>query len=176
MYFEQLSIAVKDHIRTHLADYIAVGNVGFEKPVKLVMPRSFTAASFVGGTIGLHRDTLPALAVNFDTKDQSPTDENLWSYMYSGALVGMVGANNGDDVERLAKRWEAMLERFVREHQVPPTPTDSPFLIVQLGFSRSQFFGAAQIPTKEGEQPLWVDGFVIEVACLLSEQGPGTHI
>lgn len=178
MYFEYIAELTRDHIRTHLGAYLSDANTGHTKKTALVMPKSFEASSYVGGLLGVTRDTLPALAVNADNKEFSGSDEDLFVYLYTGQIAGMVTSGDALDVERQAKRYAALMELFVKEHLRLPHDDALPFRIIEFAFQRVTFFGAADIQeqsTGKNTNSYWIDGFLLDISWLVSEMGPGQH-
>jgi hypothetical protein len=153
-----------------------------DDPVDLPLPKSFEIASFVGGVAGLAgRNDFPALSIDAFTKTLSQTDENLYTYLYSGQITWMVGGDNAKVIEQVAKGYGAALEMYIRDHTYHPyaaafNAAALPFSFVDFTFLRAEFFGAANVELdQKGSRKLWVDGGRIDMAWNISENGPGQH-
>lgn len=179
MYYEQIAKITREHIRAHLPAYLAQVNALYDRPIKLDLPQRFDIATLVGGSVGVSRKTLPAFAITAFERAFSNSDEDVWSYLYSGQISGMVAStDSAETVESIARRYAGALEMFINDHRERPVladwdPTDYPFRFKGLGYSRTEFFGAAVV--EEGSVNLWIDGFRVDILWELIEAGPGQH-
>ena len=170
----------------HLEAALAAANALLDKPVTVVMPKAFDISSMVGGRTGLAgRESLPSLSIDAAEKVfAGVTEDNLWEFVYSGELLGMVAARSADEAESIAKCYVAACETIINSHQRAPFSASFnedalPFRITEFGWNRSTRFGAAQnTDTSEGQRAgamYWVDGFRTSVFWRVSEGGPGQH-
>lgn len=151
-------------------------NEQFTDKVSLPLPKTFDTASLVGGKAGVERATTPALALDCSDKQIATDTLNLWDYTYTGRFLGVISASSAEIAEKTTKRYAAAIELFVRNHLSLPH-TSAPFLIVEFGFDRETFFGAALVPdpTNPKSSGYWFDGFQIDVHWNVSEGGPSQH-
>lgn len=181
MFEEPLAAIIRDHCKEHMPALLTEVTARRGDAAQLPMPKRFEVSSLVGGTSGVSRATLPAMAFDFDTKDfvGFNGDNNLWEYAYQGIISCLVVARTSEEVERLAKRYDAATELYVQRHQYLPMPspippvTDWGFLITGFAFARSRRMGAAQVDEKGAM--VWIDGFTMEVEVRTSENGPFQH-
>lgn len=176
MYQEQLAKLTSDHIRTHIKAYlddIAADFTGAET-VPLLVPKRIEPASVVGGMISDFDKLLPQYAIDVLGKANSTDDSALWTYEYAGQINGLVNAGSQDAVDKLIKRHEAAVERFIREHRLLHQESNDRFSIVEFVFAGSDFSGAEDLGEQDGSQ-LWLAGFSINVSWFTSEDGPDQH-
>lgn len=186
MFGEAIARITRDHCMEHLEVLLAAANALLEKPVTLQMPKTFDISSIVGGRTGVAgRETLPSLSIDAPTKAyEGITEDDLWEFVYTGQILGMVSARSVDEAENIAKCYIAAMEQFVRLHLHAPfsasfNESGLTFSIVEFGWTRSNRFGAANLAdTSEGQRPgatYWVDGFRLDVFWRVSERGPEQH-
>jgi hypothetical protein len=174
----------RDHIREHLPTYLEQASALQDMAIRLPLPKSFEVASFVGGVAGVKdRNDFPALSIDAYSKTASSTNEDFYIYRYDGQITGMVASDNPETVEQLAKGYETALEMFIRDHVYEPVSASFnkasiPFKLLEFGYVRSEFFGAATVEPEQEKgrnRRMWIDGFRIELAWLVSEDGAGQH-
>lgn len=181
MFYEPLAKLTRAHFKSHLPAYWSLVNGYHDRQYNLVMPKRFDISSVVGGVVGVSRETLPALAIIAFERQFSSLDDDQWTYLYPGQLAGMVsatGPDGADEVEALARRWAGTFEMFLNEHRRAPLAADydstgDGFRIKGFGYTRTEFFGAANVD--EDEVRVWIDGFRIDFAWETIEAGPGQH-
>lgn len=180
MFYEQISGLTRDHIRLHLPAYLQAVETFYDRPLKLDVPQRFDISSVVGGTVGVSRNTLPAFAITAFERVFSNSDEDVWTYAYPGQIAGMIAGNDADVVESMARRYAGALEMFINDHRERPVAagfdqSTLPFRFKGFGYSRTEFFGAANMDEGEGRVNTWIDGFRIDLVWELIEAGPGQH-
>lgn len=182
MFEEQLAKLTRTHYQEHLAAYMAALAPAYDTKVNLVLPRRFDISSVVGGTVGISQTTLPAFAITALEKQLAATDDDVWSYLYSGQLAGMVMAPNAEIVESIARRYAGTFEMFLNDHRRAPVKAAVdenalPFRLKSMGFIRTEFFGAATLDAVEPEKTpeIWIDGFRTDFFWETIEAGPGQH-
>jgi hypothetical protein len=178
VYYEHVASLTRDHIRDHLRALLDEVNAESMNKVHLELPKGFEVSSILGGVVGMSRSSLPALAIDSASKQLAPDNDNVWTWLYNGQISGMVVADTPSLVETLSRRYAAAIEKFIKAHARSPfpaayDPTTYPFRVSGFGLSTIDLIGAANVP--EGEQSIWVDGFRIEVAWKVIEEGPGQH-
>lgn len=178
-FYEQVAKLTRAHINTHLRDYLDTVNALYDEQIQLDLPKRFDISTIVGGVVGVSRETTPAIAISANERSFSNDEDDVWSYIYSGQISGMVSSlDSANVVESLVRRYAGALETFINEHKREPVAVGynwalSPFIIKGIGYSRTEFFGAANV--EEGELNVWVDGFRIDLAWSVIEPGPGQH-
>jgi hypothetical protein len=184
LYYRLVASVTRDHIKDHLAAYLAIAEDAQDKKVKLLLPKRFDVASYVGGVVGLtmtDSKSFPAVAIDALTRTESPTPENLYTYRYDGQINFMVNGSNPESVELQAKGYLAAFDMFANDHEFWPLDnaydqSDLPFKFTGFGVTRSAHFGAANVPAEEGKATrVWIDGGTLEISWLVSEAGPGQH-
>lgn len=184
MYYRLVASLTRDHIKDHLAAYLARVEDEQDKKVKLILPKRFDVASYVGGVVGLtmtDNRSFPSVAIDALTRTESPTPENLYTYRYDGQINFMVNGSNPELVELQAKGYLAAFDMFAADHMYFPLDngfdqSTLPFRITDFGITRSAHFGAANVTAEEGASTkVWIDGGSCEIAWLVSEAGPGQH-
>lgn len=184
MHYRLVASLTRDHIKDHLAGYLARVEEAQDKPVKLVLPKRFDVASYVGGVVGLtmtDSKSFPSMAIDALTRTESPTPENLYTYRYDGQINFMVNGSNPESVELQAKGYLAAFDMFANDHEFWPLDnaydqSDLSFKFIGFGVTRSAHFGAANVTAEEGASTkVWIDGGSCEIAWLVSEEGPNQH-
>lgn len=186
MYYRLIASITRDHLREHLPAALEAAQADaalVESNVTLPVPKVFDVASYVGGVAGLSmKGDFPVLSIDSYNKALAPDKDDFWSYRYDGHITGMVGGSNPRVVEMQAKGYGGALESIIKAHAIQPysnsfDPSGLPFMFTEFAFLRAEFFGAAAVDVEERGKTakLWIDGFRIEVAWKVSENGPGQH-
>lgn len=177
MFQEQISELTAQHLRTHINSYLSelqAETTGSSK-LRLKVPEVISA-SLVGGMIQTEVSRLPLIGIDCLDKDLIPSNESLNLYQYSGAIVGMVTASDGDSADRLVKRYARVCEKFIKEHlnfhENFETNT-KPFSFREFLFSSTRFSGSMEVG--EEDERSWIAGFAIEVLWITSEDGEWQH-
>jgi hypothetical protein len=183
VFFAQIAALTRDHHRTHIREYLDLVNLTYDRPIALELPKQYDTTTILGGVVGVSRETLPAYTCFAFRKLLSSTNENLWTYQYEGRLNAMFAAATADQVEDITKRHQAATELFITRHGLigqhlkdadPLSATN--FLIVEMIFQSSAFFGAAQVKGSATDDAIyWIDGFQTDIVWTVSENGPGQH-
>lgn len=180
MYHEDLARLTADHLRTHIEVYLTEENARYNDKVKLIVPKSIEPASVVGGMFTEFDNILPQYGIDILEKVFIPDNSgDLFTYLYTGQINGLVHASTRDAVDKLVKRHGASVERFVRQHQTlhdwqTPVPLNENFRITEFAFSAIQWSGAEDLGEVEGAHT-WMAGFSCDCAWVTSEEGPGQH-
>lgn len=186
MYGDQIARITRDHCLAHLEALLDAANGLLDKPVTLIMPRTFDISSYVGGRTGVAgRETLPSLSIDAPNKVfAGVTEDNLWEFNYTGQVLGMVAARSGDEAESIAKCYVGAIETYINSHQHAPfddtfNESGLPFRIAEFGWTRSSRFGATNLADASAGaragSTFWTDGFRTDVFWTVSESGPGQH-
>lgn len=181
MFFEPVAELTRDHCREHLTAYLAEISAQYSDKVTLQQPKAFDVSNIVGGRVGISgRESLPSLSVGASSKQVTDMGGDLYTYLYFGQFLGMVAGKNALEVERTCERYGAAIELYVMRHRFKPIPTGTneallPFMIQELFFRQTTFFGASNITDNDKKIDYWVDGFKVDVGWVVSEAGPGQH-
>lgn len=181
MYQEEIGKITSEHLRSHIAAYLAELEARYADGVKLVLPKTIEYANLVGGVYNAPLNAMPAYAVDITDKQFSQiTDAGLWEYLYNGHIACILQGGSEGAVNTLVKRHEQACEMFVKRHafmhQTQAQVTDNDFSIRELGFIDAAFSGAEEVPSEpDGSKYVWVAGFRISLIWILSEEGPSQH-
>jgi len=177
MYQEKIAQITEDHLRTHIAALLADANAQFpdDDVATLVVPKTITSASRVGGVAQDLPKLLPMYAVDCMSKSFGGEVEDLWLYAYDGHIAGMVSAQSQETVDQLCKRHASAVERFVRNHQFLHLASNDEFTIREFFFVASDFSGAEEFGQRDNKKPLWLGAFRIDVRWVTSEDGANDH-
>lgn len=174
MYQEPIAKYTSDHLRSHIADYLVAVRASLATPdtIKLVTPKSITAASAVGGLMADLGKLTPMYAVEVGNKILGTGPENVIAYEYDGFITGLVMGNTKEEADKLMKRHAAACEMFVKSHEFLHLADLGDFAIIGLGFVSTEFTGAEKLPL-EGDG--WLAAFTVNCLWVTSENGPGQH-
>lgn len=181
MFYEALAAKTAEHFRLHIEDYleeIAAGFTGSDM-LTLAVP-TVNSATLVGGVMQADVEEMPLIGIDCVDKQDIPSNESLQLYQYQGAIAGIISASSADDVDRMAKRYAAAVEKFVRNHQfLVDHATGEPigtadFMLREFTYFATTFSGAIEAEL-ENEQPLWIDGFTCHVSWVTSEDQYHQH-
>lgn len=182
MFQEAIARQTADHFREHIEDYLEAIAASFTGTDRLTLKvPSVSSTTLVGGVMRTPLNALPALGVDCLDKQQMQASEGLCYYQYDGAIAGLVSASSSEEVDKLAKRYAAATEKFVSQHQfLVDHNTGQPyetadFMMREFIFINTTFSGAIEIEL-EGEEPLWIDGFTMNVLWVTSEDQYSQHI
>lgn len=178
MYFEHIAKLTAQHLNEHIAGYLAAIAQEFAgtEITSLDLPKAVRVDSVVGGVFTAELDELPVYAVDSQVKAEDPEDDNLYTYIYNGTIIGMDTALTSLEVDRKIKRHEWAVEKFVREHPWLHEAVAPHFRVIGFAFVGSSFSGAEQvIDDQDPTQIVWVDAFRIDVRWKISEDGPSEH-
>jgi len=178
MYTEEIGIITVEHLRLHIAGYLADLEIRYGDGVKLQPPKAIEHANLVGGVYNTDYKGMPAYAVDITDKAFGQlTAESLWEYNYNGHIAGIINANSEASANTIIKRHEQAVEMFVNQHrymhQVEAQITGNDFSITQLGFVDAAFSGAEAV--QDATKTTWVAGFRITLVWITSEGGPDQH-
>lgn len=180
MYQEQIAAETANHLRSHLPTYLSELQSQFtgSDKLKLSVP-DITTVSLVGGVIQTEIESMPVVAVDCLNKSVIPSNESLYYSQYDGGIAGMVSASSETTCDKIAKRYASALEKFVKDHLLFhenfQTNTKD-FSIRELVWQSTRFSGAIELPTEtENDNPVWVEGFVLDILWVTSEDGPRQH-
>lgn len=179
MYFEQLARYTSDHLRTHIEAYLNLVNNASSEKIKLVVPKSIEPTSVVGGMFTEFNNILPQYGIDILDKVFIPdTSGDLFTYLYTGQINGLVHASTDDSVDKIAKRHAAAVEGFILDHlnlhENYQAPIHGTFTMMEFNFAETQFSGAEDLGEVEGSHT-WMEGFSIDCSWLISEDGPRNH-
>lgn len=178
MFQEDLAKITADHLRTHVAGYLASVAARYSDVVPLVNPTEIIVASAVGGMIQEFDQILPKYAVDVFGKQFAESGEDLFTWQYSGQISGLISANSQDSADKLVKRHAASVEAFIMDHlhlhQTSSSPWVDNFYIVSFGFSNSDYSGAEFAGTVN-DREIWIAGFSYDCIWLVSEHDSTQH-
>jgi len=179
MYHEALAALTAVHLRTHIEAYLTDENAKHSDKTKLVVPKSIDAASVVGGMFIEFDNILPQYGIDVFEKVFIPDNSgDLFTYLYTGQINGLVHASTREAVDKLCKRHGASVERFIREHltlhEFQGPRLNDEFLVTEFSFTSIQWSGAEDLGEVEGAHT-WMAGFSADCAWVTSENGPGQH-
>lgn len=175
MFYESIASETANHLREHIKAYldeISASFVGSEK-LTLRVP-DISSATLVGGIMQAPIEQLPALGVDCVEKQQIDSNESLCYYQYTGAIAGLISGSSSSDVDKLAKRHAAAVEKFVRNHQFLHLLSTLDYTMREFLYVNTNFSGAIELDL-EDEKPLWVDGFTMNVIWVVSEDNYRQH-
>ena len=172
MYQEDLARYTSDHLRSHIKPYLDEVWSEYTAPdsVPLIVPKRIDFSSQVGGMITEYDKILPQYGIDILGKDQAPSDDSLWSYIYSGQINGLVSGGSREAVDYLVARHSRAVEAFIRRHWHLHQHENANFRILEFLFSGFDFSGAEDVSTSDRD--IWVAGFSHNVVWLTSEDGP----
>lgn len=172
MFQEDLAKITADHLRTHIAGYLATVAARYDDSVTLVNPKEIVVASAVGGLIQEFDSILPKYAVDVFGKTYAATGEDLNSWEYSGQVSGLISANSQDTADRIIKRHSAAVETFILNHEGLHQAVDSSwnddFIILSFGFSGLDLSGAEYAGDVNGRE-IWIAGFSFDCLWMTGE-------
>jgi len=177
MYHEQIAKYTADHLRSHIKVYLDEISARYtgKDIIPLVVPKTISATSVVGGMWTQFDQILPQYGIDIFGRQFSQSSENLFLYEYVGQINGMVHASSEDTVDKTIKRHGEAVERFIKEHQLlHQAEPNGLFRVIEFGHADTDFSGAEQIQGEENKF-VWVAGFSINVAWLISEAAPYQH-
>lgn len=182
MFYEAIAQKTADHFRDHIEDYLETISDGFtgSDQITMVVPK-INSATLVGGVMQADVEDLPLLGIDCVDKSDIPSNESLWLYGYQGAIAGLVSASSADEVDRLAKRYAAAVEKFVKEHAFLADHTTgrpmgtNDFTLREFTYFGTSFSGAILVELEE-QNPLWLDGFTCNVSWVTSEDQYKQHV
>jgi hypothetical protein len=180
VFYEQLAKLTRAHMQEHFTEYAALVNAHYDQVIQLDIPRTFEISTIVGGVVGISRDTMPAFAISANKRSFLDDDEDVWSYLYTGQISGMIGTTEtAERVESMVRRYAGIFEMFIQNHRRLPASaafdeSQYPFRIKSFAAGDTEFLGAANLDEAENMR-IWIDGFTIEIAWEVVEAGPGQH-
>jgi|SRR6185503_15586574 len=185
MFQEEVADLTAEHLRTHIEALLAEIQTRHGDSVRLLLPKSIETQNLVGGVYNTTFKNMPAYAVDVIEKSfAGESADSLWLYRYDGHIAGVMGGNDEENVNKSCKRHEAAVEQFVRNHlnfhhdPELKTQINSDFDVIGFEFLGAAYSGAEEISGEvaQGEgNKLWIAGFRIDLAWVVSEQGPGNH-
>lgn len=176
MYHEQIARYTADHLREHIAGYLAAIEAEFTSPelmVPLLVPKTIEPSSAVGGLIQDFDKILPEYGIDVLNKVPSQDDTALWSYEYLGQINGMVHGGSREAVDMLIGRHERAVENFILDHRLLHEHKTDNFSIIEFNFATTEWSGAEDLSTSE--KSLWLAAFSTNVSWFTSERGPDQH-
>lgn len=180
MFHEDVGRITAEHLREHIEGYLAQINERYGDPVNLTVPKSIEVTSVVGGLFKDYDNILPQYGIDVLNKEESPSADNLWTYVYTGQINGMVHGTSDNIVDQMIHRHGAAVEQFVREHYtLHQDPADlfnqaREFTITKFLFSNIEWSGAEDLGEVDGRQ-IWLGAFSLNCLWEVSENGPGQH-
>jgi hypothetical protein len=173
MFFEQIGDYTRSHLRSHIRAYLLEQQTLHDDKIPLVMPKSIDLSSMVGGTIQVARDTLPQYAINVLSKSPSQIPEDYFAYNYPGQIMVLVGGRSAKDVDLLAMRHAAAIEKFAKEHPHLHQYSDADgFTLLHWIWNRTTFSGAMNLEGEtDSDGEFWVNGAQIDFTWTTSEMG-----
>lgn len=175
MYDEFISKYTADHLRTHINAYLSTVNNSLPTQIKLATPKSIESASVVGGLFTTFDEILPQYGIDIMGKTFIPEGRDLYTFEYLGQINGLVHAGSQQEVDKQVKRHSAAVELFVRNHQFLHQYVETNyFQLLEFTFLTVEWSGGEELPEVDGRSQ-WMAGFSMNVAWLLSEEGPGQH-
>lgn len=178
MFQEEIADLTSTHLRTHIEAYLSAVQALHADTIKLQMPKTIETANLVGGVYNTSNDKMPAYAVDVLNKTfAATTPENLWLYDYEGHIAGIISGLDEVSVNKLIKRHEEAVEKFVKDHlsfHNLSSTLGSDFTVVGFDFVDAAFSGAEELETVE-DRTVWIAGFRIDLTWTVSEAGPGDH-
>jgi len=176
MYHEQIAKLTADHLRTHIAAYLAeieAEYLGTDK-VTLVVPKSIDPASVVGGMMTEFDQILPQYGVDVLNKNLGAEIEGLFTYDYAGQINGIVSSTSRDSVDKLCSRHARAVEKFIKEHLFNLHSTDPNFTMIGIGFMGLDCSGAENLGTVN-DREIWIAAFSINLIWATSEDTAMQH-
>lgn len=177
MYQEEVAEIVEQHLRTHLAAYLAEVSALYGDGIKLQMPKSIETSNLVGGVYNATPEQMPAYAIDIiDKQFLGEVADSLWTYGYNGHIAGVVSAGSESAANKLVKRHEQATELFIRRHNFMhqlQSSKGNDFRFKELGFAGAAFSGAEL--ADETNRQVWIAGFRIDLLLVISESGPDQH-
>lgn len=177
MFHEDIGNTTAEHLRTHIEDYLDLINSRYTDKATLVVPKSIDVTSVVGGLFTEYNSILPQYGIDILNKEQSPDADNLWTYIYTGQINGMVHGTSDEAVDKMVHRHGAAAEYFVRQHLTlheTPGLTSKDYTIIQFLFSNIEWSGAEDVGEVDGRQT-WLGAFSLNCLWEVSEEGPDQH-
>ena len=178
MYQEEIADLTAEHLRSHMQAYLDEVKAIYQDAVELTFPKAIETANLVGGVYNATQKAMPAYAVDIIDKVFTEHADDLWLYQYNGHIAGVISASSEDTANKIVKRHEQATEMFVKRHdhfhQMAAQLPGNNFMIVGLGFVGSAFSGAEKIDESQNRET-WIAGFRIDLAWIVSEDGPGDH-
>lgn len=175
MWSEELGEITANHLRTHIAAYLADIESDYSDGVKLVQPRAIETANLVGGVYSVDIEKLPAYAVDVMSKSFVASRDDGWLYQYDGHIAMITSAQSEGAANRISKRHLRAVEKFVREHQfLHQQVINDECAIHEFGFAGSALSGAAKVD-EENNRQLWVAGARVDVIWVTRESGFFDH-
>lgn len=175
MYQEQIAEITAAHLRDHASAYLVALEQEFtgSNKLRLKVP-NISSVSLVGGVIQAPVEDLPIIGVDCLDKQSIPSQESLDYSQYDGAIVGMMSGSNEESTDKLVKRYQRMVEGFIKTHIFFHGETNDLFMIRELIYVNTRFSGSIELEVEE-EKPIWVAGFTTNLLWIASEAPASQH-
>ena len=175
MYQEQIAKVTSEHLRTHIEAYLTDIESLFTGSDKMGLKvPNVSSETLVGGIMSADIDELPIFGVDCVEKQEIQSPEALCYYQYTGAIVGMIVANDAYLADKMIKRYQRAAEFFVRQHQYLHLHEDPDFTIREFLFTSTSFSGSMEVELEE-QKRAWVAGFTTNVLWIASEDQYRQH-
>lgn len=175
MFQEDLARTTADHLRGHIADYLAWVTDRFpDDQVKLVVPKSIEVASAVGGLWQEFDRILPMYGIDIWGKTFSVTVDNLNTWEYVGQISGLLSSNSRTGTDKLVRRHAAAVERFFQQHARMHESYTDDFKLLSLVFIDTEFSGAEYLGELNNRE-YWIGGFSFDCIWTTSEDPETQH-
>jgi hypothetical protein len=175
MFQEEIAAYTASHLRVHIGGYLSEIQAVKNDGIKLALPKTVETANLVGGVYAAKLDALPAYAIDIIEKDFIPNPDDLWLYQYTGHIAALISANSEESANKIIKRHEQAVEKFVRIHNLLHEHKEALWTVREMGFGGAGFSGAELVAEDVEKRKLWVAGFRIDLVWLISEEGPTQH-
>ena len=178
MFAEEIAKVTADHLRSHIEAYLTAVAAEFtgSEIVTLVVPKSITVASLVGGVIQQLPDTTPAYAVDCMNDSFAGIADDLYIYEYDGHISGLVAAGDEFTVNRMVKRHAKAVYNFINNHLFlhRDTTYQAKFTFHGMGFLDTVLSGSELVDDTNNRE-IWIAGFRHNVLWTVSQDGPVQH-
>lgn len=176
MFQEALAEQTAEHFREHLEDLLDGIAQQFSGPnILTTKVPNVDSVTLVGGVMSAPIEQLPLIGVDCVEKRPTPSNESLYLYEYEGAFAGLASASTAQEADKLAKRYAAAVELFIREHELLHQITNDWFSVREFLYGGTGFSGSIEVQLEEQAPDLWIAGFTIPTLWVTSEDGPRQH-
>jgi hypothetical protein len=175
MFQEHIAELTAAHFRTHIRAYLAALETEFtgSNKLRLKVP-DISSVSLVGGVIQAEASALPIIGVDCLDKQVVPSQESLNYYQYEGAIVGMASGSDEESTDKAVKRYQRVVEQFVRTHQFLHKESNTNYAMREFLYASTRFSGSLELDIED--EKIWVAGFTTTVLWITSEEAESQHL
>lgn len=175
MFQEQIAELTAGHLRSHIRSYVEALEIEFtgSNKLRLKVP-DISSVSLVGGVIQAEASALPIIGVDCLDKQVIPSQESLSLYQYEGAIVGMASDSSEEAADKSVKRYQRVVEQFIRTHQFLHEESNALFTVREFIYSNTRFSGSLELDIED--EKIWVAGFTVVCLWITSEDAESQHI